>query len=312
MKSLKLLLGLGVVFALSACTFDKKNVDDAQDKEKSRQLQKDNEKLQVLRGGYSGYLTIENEKFELVMALTPIQAGDKPQISAEIKRSDVIFAKTAVLAGPYLSDGTLTLSKPASGGKNKAADTPPDPSEVWDLGELYGRADGQRIYGTLRTSTAEIGTFEVVKDGSVPTSLGAMDYCHPFYKALRKRAYEVSGFYQGPAVPAPNTAPPFEVNLDVHPSIALNQKLEASYTYTGGVENPVGLQGTYVSYLYKGSNSFGAVTLSGKDSKGNSYEINVRRTSRDDLEGDFYKSPGAPAQLKLHRQTAYSVNETCN
>ncbi len=194
MKSQKLsLLMFGfLMLQISACSFDKKEVRDEQQRRENQQKADRDAEVQQIVGTYEGFLNIQGKAYEIIMTINNSGADNKGSMTSSnsilgvrIKRSDLILSEDAKLSGTYLRNGKSRLDNIKSVDKIGGLET----SSM----EFYVR--GEQLIGSLDQLGGRLGTLEVTRTSRL-SNLDFLDTCDSFFKTVRPKVEEVTGLYE--------------------------------------------------------------------------------------------------------------------
>ncbi len=190
MKSQKLSLLIFGFLALqiSACSFDKKEVRDEQQRWENQQKADRDAEVEQIVGTYEGLLNIQGKAYEIIMTINNLGVQDPIKgsiIEARIKRSDVILSEDAKLSGIYHPKGGSDLI-------NTKID---DKISSFETSRLNFHVSGNSLIGTLDQRGGKLGTIEVNRTSRV-SNLDFLDTCDSFFKTVRPKVEQLTGLYE--------------------------------------------------------------------------------------------------------------------
>lgn len=220
---------------LSACSFDKKDVRDEQDKSLNEEKARRDDQVRAIAGTYEGYLTIDGKPYELLMTVGLTTSASGSGVTARIKRSDTILPYDAILSGTYVPHGSLQMTNIKS----------VDKIHNYETSSIDARVVGDRLVGTLSQLGGTLGTFEVSRN-SRALNLDSIDPCDSFYKTVRPKVEELTGAYEFTRRPV-GWAP-----LTVDMNVQAYRNLSMTAVTQGAGFDSMTLNAVYVAYIGKG------------------------------------------------------------
>ncbi len=196
-QTLKFFLVGALAFQFSACSFDKKEVRDEQQRRESQQKADRDAEADQIVGTYEGFLNIQGKAYEIIMTINNLgsQGASKDSgsgtsssastIAARIKRSDVILSEDAKLSGTYSQNSKFQLNN------IKAIDK----ISEFETSRIEISVSGDRLIGSLSQLGGKLGTLDVTRTSRI-SNLDFLDTCDSFFKTVRPKVEEITGLYE--------------------------------------------------------------------------------------------------------------------
>ncbi len=200
-QTLNLIFLAVLSFQFSACSFDKKEVRDEQQRRESQQKADRDAEVEQVVGTYEGFLNIQGKAYEIIMTLNnmgstaggtsgggTIGGGTTATgsiLGARIKRSDVILSEDAKLSGTYLPNSKFQLNN------IKAIDK----VGQFEASSMEINVRGDQLIGSINQLSGKLGTIEVTRTSRI-SNLDFLDTCDSFYKVVRPKVEELTGLYE--------------------------------------------------------------------------------------------------------------------
>ena len=286
----KLTLALYGILALqfSACSFDKTNARNDQDKSAQDEKVRNDQEVIAIAGTYEGNLIIQGKPYEMIMTVSLAPNTDpkstKSVVTAQVKRTDAILPTPSYMTGTYIVHGDLQLANNQT--KEKIS--------IYETSSINAHVEGEHLIGNLSAAGSILGNFDVVRT-STASNLELIEPCDPFYQNIRKKVESLTGTYEFTRRPigwAPYTTDIY-IQSDRFLSMkAVNSDPMASLTSI--------LDVTYVSYV--GDGYLILVTAAGSTEK-ELLEIRLDRQpgERIAFKGRFTSSTGRAGTAELEK-----------
>lgn len=232
-NSLNLLIGMFIF--VSACAFDKSEVDKEMDKRNADEKSRRQSEYSSVTGTYEGKLfRINNQESPIRIILTTAPTGTDhfPEMYARVQTSDNIQTYDVSLKGEYSAiTGKLNLKKisevPPEGGANAII--------AGSLIAMDGAVVADHILGSLLLNIGgSLGNFDVIKisdETKVPGEGEDNPTDDEYFKKARKALEEIEGTYRGKLIPASNEGMPYNIVVNLYLPFPTKLLMEGTFAF---------------------------------------------------------------------------------